>query len=108
MIMESETSSVMLNGVPGKTFHCRRGVRQGVHLSPLLFILTADLLRAIMNKAKELGLLKMHLTTRCGHDFPIIQYADTILIMEEWPKQLFFLKAMLNSFATSTSMHVNY
>jgi hypothetical protein len=32
-ILHSATSSVLLNGVPGKVFHCRRGVRQ-VILSP--------------------------------------------------------------------------
>jgi hypothetical protein len=28
-ILSSVTSSVLLNGTPGKTFHCKRGVRQG-------------------------------------------------------------------------------
>jgi hypothetical protein len=43
-ILKSGTSVVLLNGTPGKVFHCRRGVRQGDPLSPLLFVQTTDLL----------------------------------------------------------------
>jgi hypothetical protein len=108
-ILQSGTSSVLLNGVPGKTFHCKRGVRQGDPLSPFLFVLAADLLQSIINKARHLNLLQLPLPDRCGQDFPIAQYADdTLLIMEACPKQLFFLKAILNSFATSTCLRVNY
>jgi hypothetical protein len=56
-----------------------------------------------------MGLLRLPLSQHYGQDFPIIQYVDdTILIMEACPKQLFFLKAILNSFAMSTGLHVNY
>jgi hypothetical protein len=43
MIMNSETSSILLNGVPGKYFQCKRQVRQGDPLSPscLLWLLTS-------------------------------------------------------------------
>jgi hypothetical protein len=45
-----------------------------------------------------MNLLKL-LFDRSGHDFPIVQYADdTLLIMESCPRQLFFLKAILNYF----------
>jgi hypothetical protein len=90
-ILQSGTSSVLLNGVPGKTFHCKRGVRQGDPLSPLLFVLAADLLQSIINKARQQNLLKLPLAANCGQDFPIVQYADdTLLIMEACPRQLFF------------------
>jgi hypothetical protein len=109
MILGFGTSEVLLNGVPGKRFHCKRGVRQGDPLSPLLFVLAADLLQTIVNKACECGILRLPLPSNCGPDFPIIQYADdTILIMEACLRQLFFLKAMLNSFAEFTGLHVNY
>jgi hypothetical protein len=108
-ILQSGTSSVLLNGVPGKTFHCKRGVRQGDPLSPLLFVLTVDLLQSIINKARQQDLLKLPLAANCGQDFPIVQYADdTLLIIEACPRQLFFLRAVLNSFATSTGLKVNY
>ena len=109
LILGSGTSQVLLNDIPGIRFHCRRHVRQGDPLSPLLFVLAADLLQSIINKAKDCGILKLPIPLSCGSDFPIIQYADdTILILEACPRRLFFLKTMLNSFADSTGLHVNY
>jgi hypothetical protein len=43
-ILNSARTSVLLNGVPGKKIHCKRGVRQGDPLSPLLFVSAAELL----------------------------------------------------------------
>ena len=58
MTFISGTSAILLNGVPGKVFHCRLGVRQGDPLSPLLFNLAADALDHILRKAKERGHIK--------------------------------------------------
>jgi hypothetical protein len=55
------------------------------------------------------GVLSLPLPERCGPDFPIFQYADdTLLIMEACSRQLLALKALLNSFAESTGLRVNY
>lgn len=54
-ILSSGTSSILLNGVAGKYFICKRGVRQGDPLSPLLFAVAADLLQCIINKEFEEG-----------------------------------------------------
>jgi len=84
---------VLLNGVPGKRFKCKRGVRQGDPLSPLLFVLAADFLQSLINKGKDMGLINLPIPLQIEKDFPIIQYADdTLIIMEGDPRQLFFLK----------------
>jgi hypothetical protein len=55
------------------------------------------------------GLLRLPINVGYTNDFPIIQYAyDTLLIMEACPQQLCVLKALLNTFADSTWLKVNY
>ena len=70
MIFGSGTSTILLNGVPGKVFHCKRGVRQGDPLSPLLFVLAADFLQSILNAAKHQGLLTLPVDLPYDQDIP--------------------------------------
>jgi hypothetical protein len=74
LILNSATFAVLLNGVPGSLFHCKRGVRQGDPLSPLLFVLAADFLQTIVNKAMRDGFISRPLPLTSSLDFPIIQY----------------------------------
>lgn len=108
-IFSTASTVVLLNGVPGKFFRCKRGVRQGDPLSPLLFALGADLLQALINKAHHKGVLNMSIPTYGDGSFPIIQFVDnTLIFLEASAPQLFALKAMLNSFALSLGLKVNY
>jgi hypothetical protein len=71
-ILYSGTSQVLLNGVPSKPIKCKRGVRQGDPVSPLLFGMAADLLQTIVNKAFQMNLLKHPLSKYFGQGFPIV------------------------------------
>ena len=108
-IFSSGTSAVLLNSVPGKTFHCKRGVRQGDALSPLLFVLAADLLQSTLSVAKNNGLLSLSVPLNHSQDFPILPYADdTLIIMEAKYDQLAALKDVLRLFSLSTGLKVNF
>jgi hypothetical protein len=83
--------------------------KAGDPLSPLIFVLDADLLQSIVNRAKDQGLLKLPIPLRYTNDFLVIQYADdTLLVMEACSTQLWALKALLHTFGESTGLRVNY
>jgi hypothetical protein len=108
MILGSGSSSVLLNGVPVKKFYCKRGVRQGYPLSPLLFVFAADFLQSILNKAMNTGVMTPPLPRSANPDFPIIQYADdTLIILKANATQLICLKGILHAFSESTRLKVN-
>jgi hypothetical protein len=74
-----------------------------------LFVLAANLLQTLLNRAKDLNLLNLPLPLVSSTNFPILQYADdTLIIMEGCARQLVFLKSLLQTLATSTGLKVNY
>ncbi len=81
MVFSTASSVVLLNGVPGNSFKCKRGVRQGDPLSPLLFVLGAEMVQRIINKAFNQGLFSKPINESNGDGFPIIQYANDTLIL---------------------------
>ena len=75
-------------------------MRQGDPYSPLIFVLAADLLQSILNKAMILGIMTPPLHVNSCPDFPIVQYADdTLVLMRANARQLICLKSLLNTFA---------
>ena len=86
----------------------QKGVRQGDPLSPLLFVLAADLLQSVVNDLLRKGHLSLPIPCH-DTDFPIVQYADdTIMVMPAEPSQVLRLKEALQNFTQSTGMDINY
>jgi hypothetical protein len=109
LILGSETSAVLLNGTPGKKLYCKRGVKQGDPLSPLLFVLAADLLHSILNTTMIQGIIDTPIPFHACLDFPVVQYDDdTPVILKPEAKNLVCLKALLQTFAKSTGLKVNF
>jgi hypothetical protein len=54
----SVTFSILINGVPSKTFSPQRGLRQGDPLSPYLFIISAYVLSGLITRAQNNKLIK--------------------------------------------------
>jgi hypothetical protein len=105
----SATSSVLLNGTAGKDFPCKRGVRQGDPLSPLLFAIAADLLQSVINHEYAQGTLIPPYPQNPNTPFPIVQYADdTILVMKTSESQLLILKDILHKVTLSSGLKVNF
>jgi hypothetical protein len=104
-ILPLATTSALLNGVPGKSLKCNRGVRQGDPMSPLLFVMAAELLQCVINKAHHQGLFQLPIPSMEEVGYPIIQYADdTIMIMSASQGELLSLRA---NFSKSCQVPLN-
>jgi hypothetical protein len=95
-LVNSATTSVLLNGTTGKDFMCKRCVRQGDPLYPILFAIAAGLIQCTINHEYQLGRLAPLFPQSDDLPFPVVQYADdTIIVMQGDEQQLLTLKDIL-------------
>jgi len=79
-ILHSATLSILVNGKQNGYFHCKRGVRQGDPLSPLIFCIVEDVLSRNISKLVEQGKLELIKGTRYVQVPSHSLYADDIMI----------------------------
>jgi hypothetical protein len=98
----------LLNGIPGKQFECKRGVRQGDPISPLYYLFGSDLLQSAVNDLVNQGIHHRPIGSN-DMDFPIIQYADdTLLILPAQSDEILVVKETLVKFSKSTRLKINF
>ncbi|KAL5557179.1 hypothetical protein UlMin_039415 [Ulmus minor] len=79
--ISSANFSIMINGKPRGRFGASRGLRQGDPLSPFLFILVADILGRMMDKAVSIGEVKGFKVGREEVVVSHLQFADDTLFL---------------------------
>jgi hypothetical protein len=102
----TSSSSVLLNGEPGKRIlHCK-GVRQGGPLSPMLFLLAIELLHMLFKRAQELGLLSK---LSANYDnFRVSLYADDAAVfLAPNKKDLEVTNCILDLFSQASGLKIN-
>jgi hypothetical protein len=75
--------SILVNGVPFGFFQSSRGIRQGDHLSPLLFVVVMEALSRMLNASMLQGLLSGFSVGFMGNESLVVNhllFADDILI----------------------------
>ncbi|XP_026396889.1 uncharacterized protein LOC113291584 [Papaver somniferum] len=107
-ILSSARISVMLNGCPEGYFSITRGLRQGDHLSPFIFVLIEDVLSR--NLSKLFANNSMHvMVSKKGVAPTHLLFADDILIFCKGNlHSLQNLKNMLDLYERASGQCVNY
>jgi hypothetical protein len=101
--------SVLVNGSPTEQINIKRGLKQGNPLAPLLFLLVAEGLGALMRKAVERGRFTPFLVGRGNLPISMLQYADdTLCIGEATVGNLWAIKSILRGFEMTSGLKVNF
>ncbi|KAL6566692.1 hypothetical protein OROMI_015096 [Orobanche minor] len=78
--VSSVSFSVLINGQPGTIFHPTRGLRQGDHLSPYLFIFCTEAFTALIQKSEYAGNLHGVKVCRGAPSVSHLLFADDSII----------------------------
>lgn len=107
-ILQSANLSIAINGKQHGFFKCKRGVRQGEPLSPLIFCLAEDVLSRSITRLVEQGKLELIKGSR-NHSVPSrTLYADDIMVFcKAKASSIQALKDLFQRYASISGQFVN-
>ncbi|KAL5543250.1 hypothetical protein UlMin_010960 [Ulmus minor] len=106
--ISSANFSIMINGKPRGRFGASRGLRQGDPLSPFLFILVANILGRMMDKAVRIGEVKGFKVGREEVVVSHLQFADdTLFLLEPDKSNIERVNTILKFFSMCSGLKIN-
>jgi len=107
-ILHSAKAQILVNGSTQGYIRCKRGLRQGDPLSPLLFAIAADSLSAMFSHAIKskvlIGVPLDHSNSICH-----LQYADDLIIFSGGGREdLRIIKLILYLFEGASGLSINF
>lgn len=102
------SKSILVNGSATKEFVVGKGLRQGDHLSPFLFIIVMEGLTMIMKKEVEMSFFKGFKVNE-EVSYSVVQFAnDTLFVGDGNRGNLWCIKALLRGFEKVSRLRVNF
>jgi hypothetical protein len=100
------SSSILVNGVPGRKVHHYRGIRQGGPLSHMMYLLAMEPLHMLFRKAQEAKLINK-LSPNCD-SFKVSLYTDdAALFLNPAEQELVVLNHIIKLFADASGLQTN-
>ncbi|KAK9095318.1 hypothetical protein Scep_026787 [Stephania cephalantha] len=106
--ISSVTYSILINGNPRGRIKAQRGLRQGDPLSPSLFILVADILGRMLDRAKESGVAKGIEVGRERIQISHLQFVDdSLLFATGQDDSLYRMVEVVQTFCVISGLQLN-
>lgn len=95
-------------GFPKGHFGCSRGLRQGDPLSPLLFLLVAEVLDTLIGRATEVGMFEPSFVRSRVGPVSHLQFAnDTLIFCDNSQRQIRLLRCVFGCFEAVSGFRIN-
>ncbi|XP_028117415.1 uncharacterized protein LOC114315043 [Camellia sinensis] len=107
--LQSSRVSILVNGSPTAEFCPENGLRQGDPLSPFLFIIVAEGLNMLFQRAKDLGLINGVVIGTRRINVTHLQFTDDIIVFYEAEEQeILNVKRILRCFEVLSGLWIKF